>query len=178
MKLLSAEEEYSTDVSSLSGQSYTWFTMSFGQMSLWIVWLLIKAIDCLFQMTAVLFAGAVEFREAPSGTVYIPPNSFPAKRVLCVTNEKANITWAYEDSGDELKPSEYPIVVLNDTASAMDVSEQVASTLPGAFTRRQVHCLAGSVSSSSFLFQYGGKHQRFIFINSSWISSSSDCRDT
>ena len=129
-------------------------------------------------MTMSFIAGAVEFLEAPSGIVYIPPNNFPAKRVLCVTNEKANITWAYEDSGVELKPPQYPIVVLNDTASAMNVSQQVAGTLPGFFTRRRVHCLAGSVSSTSFLFQFGGKHQRFIFINSSWVSSSSDCRDT
>ena len=98
--------------------------------------------------------------------------------MLCVTNEKANITWAYVDSGVELKSTEYPIVVLNDTASAMNVSQTVASTLPGAFTLHRVHCLAGSVSSSSFFFKYGGKHQRFIFINSSWVSSSSDCCDT
>ena len=113
----------------------------------------------------------MRFLEAPSGIVYIPPTNFAAKRVLCVTNEKASITWAYEDSGVELKPSQYPIVVLNDTASAMNVSEQVTGTLPGLFTLRRVHCLAGSVDSSSFLFQFGGKYIRCYC---SW-NSSIDC---
>ena len=123
-------------------------------------------------MTASLFAGVVNFLEAPSGIVYISPNNFPPKRVLCVTNEKADITWAYLDSGVELKPFQYPIVVLNDTASAMDVRRQDALNLPGSFTLSRIRCQAGNVNSSSFLFQYGGKYQTLGFINNSSVGLS------
>ena len=100
---------------------------------------------------------AMMFLHASSGTVYIPPNGFFAKRVTCITNKKASISWVYDD-GVVLDPALYGIMTLNDTASAMDISRQLFVNVPGRLTILQIHCQAGNISSTKFLFQLGGKY--------------------
>ncbi|XP_062500138.1 uncharacterized protein LOC134177381 isoform X2 [Corticium candelabrum] len=97
---------------------------------------------------------AMMFLHASSGTVYIPPNGFFAKRVTCITNKKASISWVYDD-GVVLDPALYGIMTLNDTASAMDISRQLFVNVPGRLTILQIHCQAGNISSTKFLFQLG-----------------------
>ncbi len=96
------------------------------------------------------------FLDAPSGDVYIPPDGYTAKRLMCVTNEKANITWVYAD-GEELNSVTYGIIRVNDTASAMSISHQLVNTLPGKVTGEQIYCQAGNMQSTKFLLHRGGK---------------------
>ncbi len=85
--------------------------------------------------------------------MYIPPPSgFPAKTVTCVTNEKASIRWVFAD-GVVLDPALYGIRTLNDTASAIDISQQLAVKVPGSLTFLQIHCQAGNINSTKFRFQ-------------------------
>ena len=88
--------------------------------------------------------------------MYIPPSGFSAKTVTCVTNEKASITWVFAD-GVVLDPALYGIRTLNDTASAIDMSQQLLLNLPGRITFLQIHCQAGNINSTKFGFREGGK---------------------
>ena len=89
-------------------------------------------------------------------TIYIPPNGYPAKTVQCVTNASANITWVYED-GTPLHPTVYGITTLSEYASAMSVSLQWVSNVPGKVLVQKIHCQAGSTNSTEFKFEKGGK---------------------
>jgi hypothetical protein len=103
----------------------------------------------------VLFSGSLVFTIEPRETVYAPPNGFPGKIVLCATNKPASIVWRYRD-GQELDPVTYNITRLSANSSGLFLTYELLLIAPSKFSRDDVHCETGNVSTRKFKFLAGG----------------------
>jgi hypothetical protein len=97
--------------------------------------------------------GSLEFTREPSATVYIPPDGFPGKYVICATNEPASIVWRYHVAPEiELDSMTYNITVLSPKSSGLFLTSQLSLTAPGRFILHAIRCEVGNVTSRDFRF--------------------------